>query len=482
VTEPDSNSDSVTDPDSVTGLDGGPGLNLDRPLVIGFGVASQAATRALVARGHRPVVVEDRPADAHRAAAADLDVRLVEQPDQSELANLVTDATVLLPSPGVPDHHPVFQLAAAAGVPIASEFDLAQRWDQRPVAAITGTNGKTTVTMMVADALNRSGRQAEPVGNTEVPFVESIDDPETEVFVVEASSFRLAHSARFRPVVAAWLNFAPDHLDAHATLQAYEDAKATIWDHVDSGGTVVANADDPVVVARIPDRLQADPTVTVQTFSIAETAPGDTPPADWYIAGVGPDAMLAGPDGPFLAVRELTRSQPHDLANGLAVAAIAGAAGASGVGVNETLRSFTGLAHRLEHLGTWGDVAWYNDSKATVPHATVAAVGGFESVVLIAGGYSKGLPFEPLRSTVPPVRSVVAIGAAAAEIEAVFSDLVPVHRAESMSQAIALAADAAEVGDSVLLSPACASFDWYPNYVQRGLDFTKLVHAEVATP
>ncbi len=236
----------------------------------------------------------------------------------------------------------------------------------------------------------------------------------------------------------------------------------------------MANADDPVVSARIPQRYQTDDSVSVQMFSIS----GDG--ADWHVDRSGSEPQLAGPAGPFIAISELTRSQPHDLANALAVAAIAGAVGATEDGINETLRSFTGLAHRLEYLGSWDDVSWYNDSKATVPHATVAAVGGFESVILIAGGRSKGLSFDPLRATVPPVRSVVAIGDAAAEIEATFSDLVPVSRAASMQAAIEQADELAEPGDAVLLSPACASFDWYANYVQRGIDFSNLVQAEVA--
>ncbi len=458
----------------------GPGetveLDLSAPLIVGFGITGQAVAMALMARGHRPIVTEDRPTDRHRTAAAELSLELVEEPDRQRLTDLVDRATVLLPSPGVPDHHPVFALGAARGLAMASEFDLAQTWDDRPVVAITGTNGKTTVTMMVADALNRSGRAAEAVGNTDVPFVTSIDNPDTEVFVVEASSFRLAHSAKFRPEVAAWLNFAPDHLDAHASLQAYEDAKASIWDNVEPGGTIVANADDPVVVARLPRSTptMSSPGPTIQRFSI-------TGKAEWWIDGSGPEARLAGPDGPFLDASELTRSQPHDLSNALAVAAIAAAAGAEMSGIEATLRTFSGLAHRLEFLGRWQDVGWYNDSKATVPHATVAAVGGFESVVLIAGGKSKGLSFEPLRATVPPVRSVVAIGDSAAEIEQVFSGSVPVVRAGSMREAVRLARSIAEAGDAVLLSPACASFDWYPNYVQRGIDFSELVRSEVAT-
>ena len=448
--------------------------NLGAPLIVGFGVTSRAVAAALVNRGHVPVVVEDRPTDAHRDAASELGVRLVESPDDAELAEIVAAASVLLPSPGVPDHHPIFAVADAAGIQVASEFDLAQIWDDRPVVAITGTNGKTTVTMMVTDALVNSGKPAEAVGNTDVPFVQSIERAETQVFVVEASSFRLAHSASFRPNVAAWLNFAPDHLDAHASLELYEQAKASIWEDLVPGAVAVANIDDPVV-AKYLARLPTDG-AEVQTFSITDNA------ATWRVDRSGSEPMLAGPDGPFISVAELSRSQPHDLANGLAVAAIAVAAGASVDGVTETLRTFAGLSHRLEYLGEWNEVSWYNDSKATVPHATLAAVGGFESVVLIAGGKSKGLSFDPLRDAVPPVRAVVAIGDAATEIDAVFADLVPVTKAATMVEAIHSALSAAVAGDAVVLSPACASFDWYRNYEERGLDFTNLVREKVAQP
>ncbi|MEL6986179.1 MAG: hypothetical protein AAFO29_27370, partial [Actinomycetota bacterium] len=157
-------------------------IDLSAPLLVGFGVTSRAVARALVARGHRPAVLEDRPGDDHRKVAAELGIDLIEEPDQADLAGAVANASVLLPSPGVPDHHPVFAAARAAGLAMASEFDLAQAWDDRPVVAITGTNGKTTVTMMVTDALDRSNRPAQAVGNTDVPFVEAIEDPATEVF------------------------------------------------------------------------------------------------------------------------------------------------------------------------------------------------------------------------------------------------------------------------------------------------------------
>lgn len=460
-------------------------IDLSRPLVVGFGVTSRAVARTLVERGHRPTVVEDRPQDEHRRVAAELGIELIEAPDAADLAAAVAQASVLLPSPGVPDHHPVFALAAESGLAMASEFDLAQAWDDRPVVAITGTNGKTTVTMMVADALDRSGRPSQAVGNTDVPFVDAIAEAATEVFVVEASSFRLAHSARFRPQVAGWLNFAPDHLDAHATIDDYRAAKASIWDHLEPGAVAVANADDPVVAAHTEGLRQRG--VELRWFSLA--APGRWPDGTavdgdlvWHLDQIDGATWLVGPDGPFLAADELARRQPHDLANALATTALAGAAGASPDGVAEALRSFTGLPHRLQHLGTWDGVAWYDDSKATVPHATVAAVGGFDAVVLIAGGYRKGLSFEPLRDTVPPVRAVVAIGDATDDITELFEPLVPVVAATSMADAIEAADRWSRPGDAVVLSPACASFDWYPNYVERGLDFARRVQQRFAAP
>jgi UDP-N-acetylmuramoylalanine--D-glutamate ligase len=441
-------------------------VDLARPLVVGFGVTGRAVVAALAARGHRSVVIEDRPSEDHRAAATELGIELVGRPDADTLTRLVSEASVLLPSPGVPDHHPVFERARAVGLTVAGEFDLAQRWDQRPVVAVTGTNGKTTVTTMVADALHRSGRVAAAVGNTDVPYVEAIDDPSLEVFVVEASSFRLGHAQAFHPQVAAWINFAPDHLDAHAGLAAYESAKAAIWACQGPGDVAVLNADDAVVMANRPPNAD----VQVETFSLGPGASGARA-ADWSIEVVDGREHLVGPDGPLVAVEALARRQPHDLANALATAALASAAGCTSDGLVETLRTFTGLPHRLQPVGSWDGVAWYNDSKATVPQATVAAMAGFESVVLIAGGHPKGLSFAPLASTVPPVRAVVAIGTAAGEVRAVFDGLVPVVEAASMDGAVTAAAELARSGDAVVLSPACASFDWYRNYNQRGDDF-----------
>lgn len=435
-------------------------IDLAVPLIVGFGVTGQAVARVLVGRGHAPVVVDDRPSPQARTAADELGVRLVAAPDQAQLHELVDAASVVLPSPGVPDHHEVFALAEAAGRPVRSEFDLAQQWDDRPIVAITGTNGKTSVTMMVTAALEASGRTAVAVGNTPTPLIAAIDDPTIEVFVVEASSFRLGHSHCFRPTVATWMNFAPDHLDAHADLDAYRSAKASIWAHLDEWTIAIGNAEDATVMDALPG------SGTTATFGIDA--------GDFRVL----DGDLVGPEGPIIAVADLARRRPHDISNAACVAATALAAGATLDGVAKVLASFDGLPHRVAEVGSWNGISWFNDSKATVPQATLAAVSGFDSVVLIAGGKNKGLDLGVLRTAVPPVHTVVAIGEAAGDVSAVFADTeATVVTADSMAAAIERAADAAEEGDAVVLSPACASFDWYDNYGQRGDDFAARVTA-----
>ncbi len=437
----------------------------DRAVVLGLGITGEAVARALVAHGVDVVAVDDRPTDAARAVAESLGVDLIEAPSPGRLAALISASAMVLPSPGVPDHHPVFALADGERVAILSEFDLARMWDDRPIVAITGTNGKTTVVTMVTEMLDASGRHAIAAGNTETPLVTAIDDPKIDVFVVEASSFRLAHTRRFEPAVATWLNFAPDHMDRHASMGLYELAKARMWSDQGERDVAVGNVDDPVVrrwLASAPAR---------------HVAYGSNPRARWRVDA----GTITGPDFSF-PVSDLPRGLPHDVSNSLAAAATAlegRATAATSDAVGDVLRSFRGLHHRIELVGESGDVRFYDDSKATVPHATLTAVGGFESVVLIAGGRSKGIDLSVLAAAAPRIRAVVAIGEAADEVERAFRDIRPVVIAASMTEAVDRAGSLAEAGDVVLLSPACASFDWYESYGERGDDFARCVRARI---
>ncbi len=428
-----------------------------RALVVGLGVTGRAVSRALVARGSAVTAVEDQPDDAHRTFAEEVGLDLVEAPDARRLAAEMADAEMVLPSPGVPDRHPVFAVAARAAVPVRSEFDLAEAWDDRPIVAVTGTNGKTTVTHLAADMLRRSGRVVAEAGNVETPLVEAIEDPATEVFVVEASSFRLGHTAHWAPRVAAWLNFAPDHLDVHADLATYEAAKARIWADQEPEDIAVVNADDPVVAGHRGRARR-------RTF-------GQCGGADATVR----DGWLLIDDRRLLAVTDLRRALDHDQANGLAAALMVEPIGVGDDAITEALAAFDGLPHRVQMVGEGGGVTWYDDSKATTPHATGAAVDAFDSVILIAGGRNKGLDLTEVLGRRGSVRSVVAIGEAAPDVVTAVAGRVPVVTAPSMAEAVAEAGTVARAGDAVVLSPGCASFDWYSSYGERGEDFARLV-------
>ena len=444
-------------------------LEEKRFLVFGLGITGRAVARALASRDLGVVLADDRPDPAAVALADELGVELHGGDGPPDVDELLGRVDAVLPTPGLPDGHRLMSAAAAGGVPILDELDLAAAWDDRPLVAITGTNGKTTVTTLVTDALRRSGMAATDAGNTETPLVAALDDPTVEVFVVEASSFRLGHARHVAPRVGTWLNFAPDHLDVHSSMEAYEAAKARIWRDQSPSDLAVANLDDPVVIRH------ATGPARVVTFGIEDRDRADHHRADYRVVG----ETLVGPDGDIVDAGALVRSLPHDLANALAAAATARGAGATTTATRDALIGFRGLSHRVELVAELDGVAWYDDSKATVPHAVGAAVGGFRSVVLIAGGRNKGLDLSVLGSLAPPVRAVVGIGDAGAEVVEALGHL-PHATATSMAEAVEAAAGLARDGDVVLLSPGCTSFDWYGGYAERGDDFARLVRARAA--
>jgi UDP-N-acetylmuramoylalanine--D-glutamate ligase len=380
----------------------------------------------------------------------------------------VERADVVVPSPGIPETHPVIVSAQRLGVALRSEIDLAYEWEQarpagpRPMLAVTGTDGKTTTTLLAAAMLDASGVAAIDAGNTDTPLVAALDLA-VEGFVVECTSFRLAWTPRFRPDAAVWLNLAEDHLDWHASMATYADAKARIWLHQQPDDVAIGFIDDAAVM----DRLAVAPGRHV-TFGLAG--------ADYHVA----EGWLVGPQGRLCRIDHMKRALPHDVTNALAAAALVLEPGLATVdGVAAALATFIGPHHRIELVAEAGGVRYYDDSKATTPHAALTAIGAFDHVVLIAGGRNKGLDLSTMADAVERVRSVVAIGEAAAEIAAVFAGRVHVETVGSMDDAVARAAAAAAPGDVVLLSPGCASFDWYGSYGERGDDFARAVEAHV---
>ena len=428
-----------------------------RYLLVGFGVTNQAVADALTRRGNDIVVTDDGNTGAALLAANERGIELVERPDPAAYERLISAVDVVVPSPGLGDVHIALELARRAGVPVRSEFDLAAEWDERPLLAITGTDGKTTVTELTTAMLQASGLRAAAVGNTEIPLVRAIDDPVTDVFVVEASSFRIDHSEHFAPRVGTWLNFSPDHLNLHRSLESYELAKAKLWAHQSADDMAIGSVADPVVLRHL--RLA---TARQLTF-------GMTPDADFHVEH---SQLVTDAGDVLVAVDELPRQFPHDVTNSLAAAATALSGGASIDGCRDALRRFEGLPHRIALIGEDDSVRWYDDSKATTPNATLTALRSFPSAVLIAGGQNKGLDLGVLASAADHIRAVVAIGDAADEVAAAFDGVRPVVPASSMHDAVMAARRLAHRGDAVLLSPACASFDWYRSYGERGDDFT----------
>lgn len=433
--------------------------------VFGLAVTGRAVAEAFRRRGFDVVVADDVPVPAHAALASACGARLVDVATDDGLDAFLDGVDVLVPAPGVPPRSRVITRALAAGVPVRSEIDIAHDWEQarpggaRPVLGVTGTDGKTTTTMITAALLRGAGLRAEEVGNTDTPFMAAVDDPAIDAFVVECSSFRLQFTETFRCDAATWLNLAPDHLDWHPDLGHYAAAKERIWAHVRPGDVaVVPHGNEPISGAAARSGAR------VVTFGLDS---GD------YRVGAG---SLVGPHGALCRVSDMWRSMPHDITNSLAAAALVLETGLVPPStVAASLSGFAPAHHRIELVGTFAGSRWFDDSKATSPHAALTAIRAFPRLVLIAGGRNKGLDLSEMASEPARMHAVVAIGDDADLIEEAFRGTCEVRRAGSMKEAVAAAADLTEPGVDVVLSPGCTSYDWYRNYNERGDDYQESV-------
>lgn len=438
-----------------------------RVLVVGLRATGVAVVAAAGRAGGAATVVEDDPGHGrygeHLAAVRAAGAVVVERPAPGDWAGLVAGADLMVPSPGVRPSHPAYLAARAAGVEVRGDIDLGLEAARVPVVAVTGTNGKSTVTTLVADILTASGVRAAAAGNIGRPLLDVVEEP-LDVIVVEVSSFQLhATTERFAPRVAVLLNVAEDHLDWHGGFEEYAAAKAKVFSRQGGGDILVANLDDPVVAritAGAPGRLVA--------------VSGDPAPGGYGVVG----AALVGPDGTEIAPVDVLGSRlPHDRVNALCAVAAADAVGGRLDAAREALRNFRRLHHRVQPVGKASGVRYFDDSKATNPHATLSALAGFDRVVLVAGGDSKGVDLGLLAAAGERLAGVVAIGDTPEEVERALGEVAPTVRAGSMHDAVAAAARLARPGVAVLLSPACASFDWYEGYAARGDDFQQEVRA-----
>jgi UDP-N-acetylmuramoylalanine--D-glutamate ligase len=429
-------------------------------LVLGLGMSGEAAVRHLVGLGADVTAVDEADDAALRERAGDLEGARVVLGDAAAGPDTAATVDLVVASPGVPEHAPSLEAARGAGVPVWSEIELAFRLANAPILGITGTNGKTTTTGMLAASLAEAGVRAAAAGNIGFPLVDAAVEGH-EVIVAELSSFQLRHVVSFRTPVGVLLNVADDHLDWHGTFEAYVAAKARLFERQTTEDFAIHHADDESA------RAAGGSGGTLVPFTVGAPSAGG--------AGVR-DGKIVVPQGDVIFTAALRARGVPALANAVAAAAAAAAFGAPLEPIARALAEFKPLPHRMELVAQIGGVSYVNDSKATNPHAVLAALDGSERVVLIAGGRNKGLDLSTLTAAAGSLRAVVAIGAAGPEIADAFTGAgVPAERAGSMDEAVARAAAIATSGDTVLLSPGCASFDMFADYKARGESFRAAV-------
>ncbi|MGH8624021.1 MAG: UDP-N-acetylmuramoyl-L-alanine--D-glutamate ligase [Gammaproteobacteria bacterium] len=433
-------------------------------VIIGLGATGLACARFLHRQGVVYAITDSRefPPQYHQL--------LAEQPDTALRLggfdrHLIASAKQVILSPGVSPAEPAIQAALVAGVEVLGDIELFARHADAPVLAITGANGKSTVTALVAEMANAGGVDARCGGNLGTPALELLGPPEPALYVLELSSFQLELTYSLNAAAATVLNVTPDHMDRHPSFRDYARAKQRIFN---GDGAMVLNGDDPVVAhMAIPGRPQL-------WFSL-----GDPGEARFGLRRRSAMEWICHGGDPLLPVSELKLAGRHNVANALAALALGSAANLPRAGMLHALREFQGLPHRCQWVAGDGGVDWYNDSKGTNVGATRAAILGLAEdrrIVLIAGGIAKGADFAELAATSQGyVRAVVVLGRDGPAIARAFQGIVPVEKASDMSDAVSLAKSLAQPGDAVLLSPACASFDLFNDYAHRGQVFMREV-------
>ncbi len=410
-----------------------------KTLVLGTGLSGRAAMRLLSHKGDDFSLFDE-------SGRATLDGSVVAGPIWT--ASILDGVDRVVASPGFSEHSEPIRNALDQGIPVLSEPELAFGYLSMPIVAITGTNGKTTVTRLIHEMCVASGHRSVAAGNIGLPLSDIIED-DYDIAVVELSSFQLRFIDSFRAKVSVIVNVAQDHLDWHNDLASYVGAKARIVENQTFEDRLVFNADDPTVV-EIAAGSSARQTGVSTANSRGEYAVRD-------------GALCFGPLA--VPVRELRVSGDAFFMDLLLAGAAARAAGASLSAVEAVVRAFTPGTHRRTVVGSRDGITFVNDSKATNPHAAVASIASFGSVVLIAGGLAKGLDLSPMVNH-PHVRKVFAVGEAAAGLLAARPSVVSV--CSDLESAVEQAAEVAEEGDTVLLAPGCASFDMFASYEARG--------------
>jgi UDP-N-acetylmuramoylalanine--D-glutamate ligase len=441
-------------------------LSQPTTLIVGLGRTGWSCARYLQRQGVRFTVVDSRTTPPNltqlRASMPDVEVRCGAF-ERTLPAGIESNIEQIVVSPGVSLQEPFLQEAAARGVPILGDIELFVRAARAPIAAITGTNGKSTVTTLLAQMAQACGERVLAGGNLGQPALELLEEPVPELYVLELSSFQLDTTPSLQTAAACVLNVTSDHMDRYSSMTDYARSKARIFERCAVG---VVNLDDPLV------RAMARAVPRVLGFSLC----GD-PAADFGIVQANAAVTLVAGTQPIIALSELKISGLHNAANALASLALAQALGLPRAGCLAALRDFAGLPHRSQWVADIAGVRYVDDSKGTNVGATLAAVAGtLGSVLLICGGQGKGQDFAPLAAALRgKVRHAVTLGQDAAILEAALQGVCSLQRARDMDEAVRLAAGQARTGETVLLSPACASLDMFRDYAHRGAVFAAAV-------
>ena len=436
-------------------------------LVVGLARTGVATALFCAARGARVTATEERPESQIAETAAKLRAAGVTLELGGHGAETFVQQDLIVPSPGVSPAMPALAAARAIGIPVWSEIELAWRFLRGRLICITGSNGKTTTTSLAGHILETAGLPVQVAGNIGTPLISRVDVSSDAGFtVVEASSFQLESISAFRPDVAVLLNLTQDHLDRHGSFEAYGRMKMRMFENQTEEDAAILNADNAAAAQYAPSRPR------VFWFSRQRRVASGCFLRD--------DEIVLRRDGSetvLLRRRDIGLRGEHNVENVLAAAAAAKLVGVEPGAIAEGVRSFAGVEHRIEFVATISGVDYFNDSKATNVDATLKALDAFPgNVLVILGGKDKGCDYTILRDALRRhARMVLLIGSAADKIEAELGGVVPAERAGTMARAVEIAAARAQPGDTVLLAPACASFDQFESYEHRGRAFKQLV-------
>jgi UDP-N-acetylmuramoylalanine--D-glutamate ligase len=435
-------------------------------LIVGFERTGEALCRFLPARGASVLVTEKKPEKDLAERIAPWRERGIAFETGGHRLESFLGADLIIPSPGVPPL-PEIQAAKAQGVPILSELELAGRFLEGRVVAITGSNGKSTTTTLAHKILKEAGLKAHLAGNIGFPLISFVEKSRPDhIYVTEVSSFQLEYTETFRADVAAFLNISQNHLDWHKTFAGYFEAKKKLFLRLDPSAAAVLNRDDPLVWG-----LAKEVAAKVTAFSRKRRPARGASLADGWIV------LRNGHPEKLIRTSRIPLPGAHNQENVMAAALIGRSFGVPAAGIRRSILTFRALEHRLEDVLTFRGVRFVNDSKATTVDAALKALASFDRpIVLILGGRDKGADFAPLRRAVrAKVRSVVLVGEAAGKIEAALGGAVPMERAASYREVVETAFGKARPGDVVLLAPAATSWDMFKNFEERGRTFKREV-------